>query len=341
MSAISSAQNLEGSLRTDAILLWHTFVWECLSSGKAREALEGLICYPDASQRHQCHTTEDLSASPTAILRAQQALTASRDHSLSMALPMQSYIASDLLGLLSYLSSSRSLEAARIAFSANITALSSRFSKDSLAHELLHQSLARLLYSHATTIPLFKPAIIREALASSIALFPHNAIFLSLYAWNEARFRIDDRVRSIVNGVDLAPKSTSDQPDATEESVTPHLFAIFNELNRTTTSGSNNNTIRNTFERAVASRAGAHSAAIWKLYVQFEIDRGDQAKAKAAWWRAVRACPWVKALWMMAFEELRAAMGQDELIGVYEMMEEKELRLHVDLREVLEGSDHN
>ena len=84
------------------------------------------------------------------------------------------------------------------------------------------------------------------------------------------------------------------------------------------------------------SAAGAHSAALWRLYVLFEIERGDREKGKAVWWRAVRACPGVKALWMMAFEELRAVMGREELVGVWEMMNEKELRMHVDLEEIME-----
>lgn len=54
------------------------------------------------------------------------------------------------------------------------------------------------------------------------------------------------------------------------------------------------------------------------------------------YWRAVRACPWVKELWLMAFEYLREEMGEEELRGVYEMMEEKGLRVHVGIEDFLE-----
>ncbi|KAL8823215.1 MAG: hypothetical protein Q9191_006067, partial [Dirinaria sp. TL-2023a] len=290
LSALKSSSNLEETHKRDEIFLWHTWVWELLSSQQAGQALKSLLSYPSANtylnrdlQEHEA--SNNLSVTPAIMLRAQQALIAARDHFISLSLPLHSYLVSDLLILLSYLSSSRSLEAAQNAFSTNTTALSARFPPNSPSQELLHQSFARILHYHATNVPLFKPALTREALASSISLFPHNTIFLSLYAWNETRFRIDDRVRSIINDVVLTSKKTSphDQTDEKEEeeSITPHIFAVYNELGRSVTLGSNNNTIRNTFERAMDTTAGAHSAALWRLYVLFEIERGDREKGKA------------------------------------------------------------
>ena len=55
------------------------------------------------------------------------------------------------------------------------------------------------------------------------------------------------------------------------------------------------------------------------------------------YWRAVRACPWVKELYLLAFEYLREEMGEEELRGIYEMMEEKGLRVHVALEDYFEG----
>lgn len=229
-AAIRSSASLGEKHRRDELYLWHTWIWETLSSGQAKEALEILVCYPEATRRSERNISDDMSVAPSVMLRSQRALTAARDHYISLSLPLHSHLTTDLLLLLSYLSSCRSLEAAQTAFSANTTALSARFTADSSPHELLHQSFARLLYLHATKVPLLKPAMIREALTLSISVFPHNTIFLSLYAWNEARFRIDDRVRSIVNDLVLAPKSGSKQRNSTDESVTPHLFAIYSEL---------------------------------------------------------------------------------------------------------------
>ncbi len=341
VAAINTSQDMVELLQRDTIFLWHTWVWELLSSGQVKEALERLLAFSDplVSQDRSNHVDDvshQLHVNPTSLLRTKQALTSSRDHFLSLALSTHSHIACDLLTLLSYLSSSRSLEAAQSALADQLQALSTRFPPTSSAHELLHQSFARLLHHHATNVPLFKPANIRDALTASIALFPQNTIFLSLYAWNESRFRIEDRVRTIIKDVVLSSNDPSHRQGKTKETLIPDLFAIYSELNRSVTFGSNTNTIRNTFERAVNASAGAHCAGIWKLYALFEHGRGEKAKAKAVWWRGVRACPWVKALWMMAFEELRDGMTDKELRGVWEMMGEKELRLHVDLEELID-----
>ena len=335
-AAINTSRNMAESLQRDTLFLWQTWVWKLLGSGQEKEALERLLSYSDHSlssdpPSHVDDVFSELHVKPAALLRTQQSLTASRDHFLSHCLPVHSSVASNLLILLSYLSSCRTLETAHSTFTRNLSLLSSRFSSTSTPHELLHQSFARLLHYHATHVPLFKPAFVREALAASIALFPQNTIFLSLYAWNESRFRINDRVRSIIADVVLNSSPSSQSNDA-NDSVTPHLFAIYTELNRSPTFGSNTNTIRHTFERAIATdSAGAHCASIWKLYILFERTRGDMVKAKAVWWRGVRACPWVKALWMMAFEELRSGFRDEELREVWEVMGEKELRLHTDL----------
>ena len=205
-----------------------------------------------------------------------------------------------------------------------------RFPSTSFAHELLNQSFARLLYYHATHVPAFKPAVIRESLAASIALFPHNTIFLAIYTWNETRFRIDDRVRTIIRDV-ILKSPMDDRRKEGRDNIIPHFFSVYTELDRSLVLGSNINTVRNAFERAVNSPAGANCAALWRLYAEFEQTRGEQKTARTVWWRGVQACPWVKALWMMGFQELRDEMQIDELKGLYEMMVEKELRLHVDL----------
>ena len=201
----------------------------------------------------------------------------------------------------------------------------------------MHQSFARLLYHHATHVPLFKPGFIRESLSTSITLFPHNTILLSIYSWNETRFRIDDRVRTIIKDVVLK-SSMDDRREHGRDSVIPHFFSLFTELNRSPVSGSNKYTIRNAFERAVSDPAGAHCAGLWKTYIIFEKTRGDMKKARAIWWRAVQACPWVKELWMMGFREMRNEMNSEELKGLYEIMVEKDLRMHVDLIDLLDKS---
>ena len=235
--------------------------------------------------------------------------------------------AMELLMIFHYLKRSCSLRAAKSSLESSLCLLDLRNPKWISSHEYLHQVFARLLHHHVTHTHLFKPSEIRLYLTDSIRRFRDNTIFLSLYAWNEARFRIDDRVRAIVNDVVFA--ASQEKEREYQESVISHFFAIHNELHRSTLSGSNESTIRSTFERAVASDNGGHSADLWKLYVSFEMSIGRNRRAKAVFYRGVKACPWAKGIYLLAFGELRSLMNEEELRGVYELMEEKEIRIHV------------
>ena len=258
-----------------------------------------------------------------------QALNDTRDHMISLGSYSHAILAIECLILFTYLRNGQSLSAATSAFKSNIALISTSVSPTSSNHEYLHQSFARLLYYHATHTHLFKPADIRSLLAESIAQFPQNTIFLSIYGWNEARFRIDDRLRSVVK--ELVLDSSGKIGNKFQESVVPHFFAIYSELHRAVTFGSNVSTVRSTFERAVESDSGAHCAGLWKLYFLFENSRYEAERAKMVFWRGLRACPWAKDLHMLAFEHLSGEKGMDkaDLRGIYELLGEKELRRHV------------
>lgn len=65
------------------------------------------------------------------------------------------------------------------------------------------------------------------------------------------------------------------------------------------------------------------------------------SRAQEVFYRGMRACPWAKEFYMLAFTEskLRDAIGFRGLRSIYETMVEKGIRIHVDLGEVLEGQD--
>ena len=267
-----------------------------------------------------------------------QALIATRDHMLSLSSYSHAVFAIECMILFAYLRNAQSLSAATFAFKSNIALLSTHVSSSSSKHEYLYQSFARLIYYHATHTRLYKPSDIRSLLAENIARFPQNTIFLSLFAWNEARFRIDDRVRSVVK--ELVLRGSGDTKSQAQDSVMPHFFAIYSELHRGVTFGSNISTIRSTFERAVESDSGTHCAGLWKLYFLFEHSKSELERAKKVFWRGLRACPWAKDLYMLAFEHLRGeVMGEADLRGIYELLGEKELRVHVGLEDIFEGLD--
>lgn len=124
-----------------------------------------------------------------------------------------------------------------------------------------------------------------------------------------------------------------------QASVVSHFFAIHAEINRSITLESNVHTVRGTFERGVSSSCGAHSAGLWKLYFLFELSRNKLEKAKSVFYRGMKACPWAKELYMIAFEYLGTVMGETELRGLYELLVEKELRIHLGIEELFDSRD--
>jgi hypothetical protein len=203
--------------------------------------------------------------------------------------------------------------------------------QNSSSREELHQSKARLLYHHMTTVKYYKPSLIRQELEESIKLFPNNTIFLSLYFWLESRSRIDDRVRSIVRNPTFA--------ESTKDSIIGHFFSVYTELHRSVSSGSTVHSVRAAFERAVEHPSGKASAALWKLFVLFELRYGDPARAKEVFYRGMRAAPWAKPFMMLAFTHMKDSMTFEELRKVYNVLGEKELRVHVDLEDAFERHD--
>ena len=264
------------------------------------------------------------------------------------------YLTMECLILLSYLTKDRDFHSALQTFETNTKLLSQRGDASTVSQELLHQSISRLMYHHTTHTHAFKPSDNRSLLAKSITQFPHNTIFLSLYAWNESRFRIHDRLRSVLDTVVLSPSSlslSSADTDIEDESIITHYFAIQTEMHRSaqsqdgtgsSSSNSNAHTIRAALERALQSRVGEHCPGLWKTYFHFEHGRGDLKRAKAVFHRAVKACPWVKELYLLPFKYLhrdsrgrgqKEGMSDAEVKGVYDSMVARELRVHVDLEE--------
>lgn len=190
------------------------------------------------------------------------------------------------------------------------------------SHELLLQYAARLLYHHARIGP-FRPALLREHLSHFITLFPQNTIFLSLYTWNESRLRIDNRVRHILFSTVLVPEI---------DVLSSRLFAIYYEINHGTV-----HSVLSAFEHAVSSPASKASAGLWKFYVLYCLMTPQfQSQVKDVWYRAIRACPWAKELYIFGFAELSGMIPFEELKQTWRIMGEKGLRVHIDLEDKFE-----
>jgi hypothetical protein len=271
------------------------------------------------------------ASSPAALLKARQHLSSNRDFSISWG---KSYIATvytECLALLEYLSSGSGketssqgqgeIESALAVFHNSSEALIARGNGPDISLELILQSAARLLYHDVRAGP-FRPALLRDHLARSLTLFPRNTIFLSLYSWNEARLRIDDRVRAILRSVVLTEANGN---------IISQLFAIRYEMH----AGNVHSTLA-AFENAVSNPSCKSNPGLWRYYVLFCVNSKEfRRKAKEVFLRGMRACPWAKEFIMTAFTEVEGLETEDK-ISIYKVLMEKELRVHVDIEHRIE-----
>ena len=308
------------------ILLWKSRAWCHLDDGGSETALKCLFSI-GGDNPTAVHDVDTRSS--VLYMRAKQHLSSKRDFLLASNLPAQAAFNAECLSLLYYLSTSKSsigrdIEGA-LGVIDHFTALLSSYKHHlSTHHETILQFSARLLWHHVRTGP-FRPALIRLRMEEALRIFPRNTIFLSLYSWNESRARIDDRVRAMLRDNVLLPEN---------DCVTSRLFAIRYEIQR-----GNIHSVKAAFEHAVSSEACRGNAGLWRLYVLWCVQSEDakiEGQAKEVLYRGMRACPGVKALMMEAFETLRPLMRDEEVKSVHKVMEEKEVRIHVDLEEWLE-----
>ncbi|PYH35127.1 uncharacterized protein BO87DRAFT_357317 [Aspergillus neoniger CBS 115656] len=363
-TSLSMSKSFPDRDRVDSIIVWHTWIWELLDAGNAAQASHLLLSMPQNSidLKILSDASSHPSFSPTSLLKIHSYLSEAQEIGLANEKPIVFTSCIDCLAILSYLSNSldlrRSLKYYHNAF-ARLAALPDQSkSFANFTTELLHQSRARLLYHHIRTSGIYKPSHIRSLLSESISVSRHNTMFLSLFAWNESRFRIEERVRDTIRDI-TSINTNTDNLTATPVPITTHLFSIYTEVNRPTYAGSTMHSVRAAFEKAIGdtiyqgsnTSTGHSSITIWKLYILFELSRNDIQRAKNVFYRGMRACPWSKELIMLAFTHLRAdvvreqypqesrkgdGMGFDELRHVYNVLVEKGLRIHLDIENELD-----
>jgi hypothetical protein len=82
------------------------------------------------------------------------------------------------------------------------------------------------------------------------------------------------------------------------------------------------------------------SMVLWLLYIEFEARFGQPQRAKELVFRAIRECPWalgnllmklIVDIAMTAFGMLRELFDSKEIGRVYNVMMEKEIRMHGEL----------
>jgi hypothetical protein len=329
-TAINMHTSIPDQQRKYVILLWRTWIWEALRGNDIGEAVRRLIAIGgDAAPFVDPATAESSSKyeiSATAELRAGKWLAQGREGTLSTGEYHLAVLYAELLAVLAYFKNSKAIDDALVVFSDTSRLFAARNLTTSPAHEQLHQSRALLLTFHINHARVFSPTVIRECLFESISLFPNNSVFLSAYIKNEARFRIDDRVRSLMSDVVLKEN---------QQSIVGWFLAISAEISRGLEFGGTVYAVRAALDRAAESTSGAHSIVLWTSYLLFEVSQQDFLRAKHVFFRGLKDLPWSKWFVMLAFEHLKG-LTFEEMRSVWNVLGERELRVHVDIGDMLE-----
>ncbi|CAI7678554.1 unnamed protein product [Penicillium pancosmium] len=385
-SSISWSQKFSDDLKIDSGILWNSWAWELLQQGDNSRASYVLHAIPVQSIDKDAYNniqSTGVACNPTSTLQVKSYLRDCQALALGYR-RLPAFVAyTDCLALLLF-TEKYHIQAALEIYSyalekSNSLPVEDQKSKPYII-ELLHQARARLLFFHCSTrSSRLKALEIRAMLQDSVSLFPHNTIFLSLFTWNESRFNILDRIRN----VNLLTKNSESRytldnyyalsaAAAQTVPITTHLLSIWSELCRPTWAGSTHHSTRAAFEKALGenmnrdsmkpydkqmrNNIGTGSARTnlmtWKLYIIFEVYHAqDIDAAKAVFYRAIRACPWSKQLFMLAFQYLQHdkirhiipinsnATGFlfDDLRQLYYAMTEKQLRIHVDIEDGIQA----
>jgi hypothetical protein len=79
-----------------------------------------------------------------------------------------------------------------------------------------------------------------------------------------------------------------------------------------------------------------HAPIIWSLYLAFELARGTFVHAKNVYLRGMVNLPWCKWFTIVGLAHLSPNLQWSEAESIYRSLEDKELRVHLDISHVLE-----
>ncbi|KKY24461.1 hypothetical protein UCRPC4_g02419 [Phaeomoniella chlamydospora] len=307
-----SKQFAEEEQKTD-ILLWDTWIWECLDRGKITKAMELILSIPVGSVDLKAQDDTVEAKQSTRLLKTRRHLQSLISHSTTFKTDLLPHYLS-CLSLLEYLHNAESLPIAL-----------SQYTPDHYPNASIAQSIARLLHYHWTTHP-YSPSykLSTSTLFNLLQYHPSNTILLNLHTRLTHHINLFDRLRS-----------TSPPPTT----LTTHLHKIRLELQRPTYGGGTSNSIRSAFENALSSYP--HSPLLYTLYLRFELQNSLE-KATQLYHRGLRLLPWHKGFAMLGFiqDRLREKLEMgNELRSIWEGMGERGMRMRVGIEDLLEERD--
>lgn len=205
----------------------------------------------------------------------------------------------------------------------------SRLPPLSEAHESLTISTLSMLYVHGSILrQSVPPATFRKRAEAAIQLYPNNTVILGLFLEAEKGESVWGRVRLMLGDRD---------PGSTEKGLHRVLAEIWALCWEKGSWRAEEERIRSRFSAAVQSVRLRGSAILWRAYLEFEIRAGRLKQAKLLLFRAIKECPLVKELYMIAFISLRSQFSPRELNELGNTMAERGIRMRRGLDEAVAG----
>jgi hypothetical protein len=331
----------------ESLLLFHSWVWQALESNDTISAMWRLT---SPNGKLPPRLNPELPPNPDSLSTASLHLSSTCEKALLRNDFPSAVTCTSIHSILTYLRSNHSLDPSLAIHKGLSNWFTSHTLLTSPYSELNAQAIAKLLTYHISHAPIVKPAQIRLALEPLVALFPNNTVLLSVYAANEARFAIDDRVRSILYNPALE--------GGKGRSTAGWSFAIHFEKGKGDT-GATSHSVRSLYKRSThPDSSAAHSPALWNSYLDFEIEqlrserasmmgrrqgeernrawekRLDEAgsRVKEVFYQGLRAVPWCKDFYMRGFNrDFKDILGEEGMRRVYGVMGEKEMRIYVEV----------
>ena len=339
----NAALALSGVSEDDAILLWHSRLMTLIHHGDEDAALSCLLAIPNGSGSAILPEANDIGISTGRRLRASRHLEEQIDRLYLKGNMQLASLYIECLIWLQYLSNDFEPGTALQIFekfSPRIAQAGSTFSL-----ELLHQSKAALLSHYIDRKRPFQPSKFRGELEKSRKLFPENSVILEQHYRISALTRVDDRLRTAIRADD----STSSR------GLISWSFAIREEIRRCDIDGAlaTRDSVRYLFRLALLgpdSMVG-HSSDLWRMWLRFELPKHDDrgtilehrwskeavVRAKQVFYDGLRYLPWCKS-WViegMSLLHKCGALNEEELKRVYDVLGERELRVRVNMDDLV------
>nr|KAK5450986.1 snoRNA-binding rRNA-processing protein utp10 [Exophiala xenobiotica] len=349
----STALSMRGELgsqgQRDASILWRDWSYSYMILKDFHKARNLLSMITNANIELG-HLQADASPSVALQIKIEQYIKSEYESSRLAGRHELLPVWADILAIHRYLNSGLRLDVAVEAYEGFLHDVTNIANKNPMVVETIHENRARLLYAHSGIFGrLFRPKECYQLLAESVRMFPLNVHLLSLHHFFSQKAGLMDRLRQLESTtIGQTPLVKSDS------SIIRCVFSLLIELRRPSYAGSTVHSNRAAFKRATERGSpGIHCVDIWKKYILWEISLlDDQPQPKPSkdglqrdrrpqrdrlltetLYAALRACPWSKDLYMIAFRErlLREAIGGEQLRHLYESMTERGLRIRLDI----------